>query len=55
MTLFQALGFQWDRDAGPTAIPIHSIERVCFHWNRMLPSFVWDASVLEGNPFTFPK
>ena len=21
----------------------------------MLPEFVWDASVLEGNPFTFPE
>jgi hypothetical protein len=21
----------------------------------MLPEFVWDASVVEGNPFTFPE
>ena len=49
------LGFQWERSAVPTAIPIHSIERVCFRLHKMLPEFVWDASVLEGNPFTFPE
>ena len=21
----------------------------------MLPEFIWDASMLEGNPFTFPE
>ncbi|MDR1826739.1 MAG: Fic family protein [Methylobacteriaceae bacterium] len=24
-----------------------------FHYHRMLPEYVWDASFLEGNPFTF--
>lgn len=55
MILFNALGFQWDRAAMPTSIPTHSIERVCFRFHKMLPEFVWDASVLEGNPFTFPE
>ena len=55
MTLFTDLGFQWDRAAIPQDIPIHSIKRVCFRFHRMLPEFVWDASVLEGNPFTFPE
>ena len=55
MTLFDALNFQWDRSAVPTIIPFHSIERVCFRLHKMLPEFVWDASVLEGNPFTFPE
>lgn len=55
MTLFDALGFRWDRSAVPTSIPAHSIERVCFRFHKMLPEFVWDASVLEGNPFTFPE
>lgn len=55
MTLFDALGFRWDRSAVPTSIPSHSIERVCFRFHKMLPEFVWDASVLEGNPFTFPE
>lgn len=26
-----------------------------FRFRRMLPEYVWDASVLEGNPFTFPE
>lgn len=55
MELFNALGFHWDRSAVPSVIPIHSMERVCFRFHRMLPEFVWDASVLEGNPFTFPE
>lgn len=55
MGLFAALGFGWDRAAMPAVAPIHSIERVAFRFHRMLPEFVWDASVLEGNPFTFPE
>lgn len=55
MTLFTDLGFQWDRATIPQDLPIHSIKRVCFRFHRMLPEFVWDASVLEGNPFTFPE
>ena len=39
----------------PSAIPTHSTARVAFRFHRMLPEFVWDASVLEGNPFTFPE
>lgn len=53
--LFAALGFVWDRGALPTALPTHSIERVCFRYYKLLPEFVWDAGVLEGNPFTFPE
>jgi len=55
MKLFDALGFQWDRSIVPTNLPTHSIERVCFRMHKLLPEFVWDASVLEGNPFTFPE
>jgi len=55
MNLFSALGFQWNRSAVPSVVPTHSIERVSFRFHRMLPEFVWDASVLEGNPFTFPE
>ncbi|SEI86135.1 Fic family protein [Paraburkholderia diazotrophica] len=55
MTLFTDLGFQWDRAAVPRDLPTHSIKRVCFRFHRMLPEFVWDASVLEGNPFTYPE
>lgn len=55
MKLLNALGFHWNRAIVPTTISAHSIERVCFRFHRMLPEFVWDASVLEGNPFTFPE
>ena len=55
MGLFTALGFHWSRSVVPAVVPTHSIERVAFRFHRMLPEFVWDASVLEGNPFTFPE
>ncbi len=55
MELFSALGFHWNRSAIPEVVPTHSIKRVAFRFHRMLPEFVWDASVLEGNPFTFPE
>lgn len=55
MELFTALGFHWDRSAVPSMVPTHPIERVAFRFHRMLPEFVWDASMLEGNPFTFPE
>ena len=55
MSLFDALGFHWDRSVAPASVPSHSIERVCFRFHKMLPEFVWDAGVLEGNPFTFPE
>lgn len=55
MKLFSALGFNWNRSAVPVVVPTHSIERVAFRFHRMLPEFVWDASMLEGNPFTFPE
>lgn len=55
MEIFDALGFHWDRSAVPSNIPSYSIERACFRFHRMLPEFVWDAGVLEGNPFTFPE
>lgn len=55
MTLFDSLGFRWNRLAVPDSVPVHSLERVCFRFYKMLPEFVWDASMLEGNPFTFPE
>jgi Fic/DOC family len=55
MALFDDLGFHWDRDSVPREIPRASIERVAFRFHRMLPEYVWDAGVLEGNPFTFPE
>ena len=39
----------------PNIVSTHSIERVAFRFHRMLPEFVLDASVIEGNPFTYPE
>ncbi len=55
MDIFESLGFKWDRSLIPTNVKINSVERACFRFYRMLPEFVWHASVLEGNPFTFPE
>jgi len=55
MALFDTLGFQWNRDSVPREVPRASAERVVFRFHRMLPEYVWDAGVLEGNPFTFPE
>lgn len=55
MSLFDALGFHWDRSVVLDGVPVHSMDRVCFRFQKMLPEFVWDASALEGNPFTFPE
>ena len=55
MDLFSALGFNWSRLKTPDAISTHSTERVTFRFHQMLSIFVWDASVLEGNPFTYPE
>ncbi len=55
MDLFSALGFNWSRLKTPNAISTHSIARVTFRFHQMLSVFVWDASVLEGNPFTYPE
>ncbi len=55
MALFDTLGFQWNRDSVPREIPRASLKRVVFRFHRMLPEYVWDAGVLEGNPFTFPE
>jgi hypothetical protein len=53
--IFEALGFRWDRSIVPTDVPTHPVERAVFRLHKALPEFVWDAAVLEGNPFTFPE
>lgn len=53
--VFVALGFEWDRSLVPSGAPVHSVERAAFRLHKALPEFVWDASMLEGNPFTFPE
>jgi hypothetical protein len=34
--MFAALGFRWNREKIPQQIPTHSIDRVTFHFHRML-------------------
>jgi Fic family protein len=51
--LFENIGFCWDRSAAPATVPIHPTRQVCARFKRLLPEFVWDAAVLEGNPFSF--
>ncbi len=53
--VFDDLGLRWDRSVVPTDVPVHSVERAVFRLHKALPEFVWDASMLEGNPFTFPE
>ncbi len=55
MALFDSLGFRWDRTSVPQEVPRASVKRAIFRFRRMLPEYVWDAGVLEGNPFTFPE
>ena len=55
MGLFNTLGFHWDRAAAAVELPVHAPERAVFRFHRMLAEYVWDASMLEGNPFTFPE
>jgi Fic family protein len=54
-TLFQMVGFEWDRSIVPAHVPVHSVDRAVFRFHKALPEFIWDASMLEGNPFTFPE
>jgi Fic family protein len=53
--IFSDLGFTWDRSIVPVDVPVHSVERAVFRLHKALPEYVWDASMLEGNPFTFPE
>jgi prophage maintenance system killer protein len=55
MSSLDSLGFRWDRSSVPRQLPHGSLERVVFRFTRMLPEYVWDAGVLEGNPITFPE
>lgn len=54
MQLFDKLGVRWDRSAIPAGAPA-SVDRSLFRYKQMLAQFVFDASSLEGNPFTFPQ
>lgn len=54
-SIFSALGMSWDRNVIPPLVSTHERARVVFRFKHMLSEFVWDASMLEGNPFTYPE
>jgi Fic family protein len=49
-----ALGFTWDRRSVPS-LRAYTPERAVWRFRHVLKTYVWDAAVLEGNPFTFPE
>jgi Fic family protein len=49
-----SLGFAWDSSTVPD-LPAHGPKRALWRFSRTLPAYVWDAAVLEGNPFTYPE
>jgi hypothetical protein len=53
--LADALGFTWDRSDVPRNITGSDVRRAVWRFGKMLPGYVWDAAVLEGNPFTYPE
>lgn len=53
--LADALGFTWNRSAMPRNITGSDVRRAVWRFGKMLPGYVWDAAVLEGNPFTYPE
>ena len=54
MHLFDKIGFSWDRAEVPLGVAT-SVERSVFRYKQMLVQIVFDSSVLEGNPLTFPE
>jgi Fic family protein len=53
--LATALGFSWDRSAVPRNVAGNDVRRAVWRFSKMLPGYVWDAAILEGNPFTYPE
>ncbi|MGH3250137.1 MAG: hypothetical protein ACRDOI_28600 [Trebonia sp.] len=54
-SMLDAVGFTWDQSAVLRDVPRFSVERAVWRFHRSLPEYVWDAAVLEGNPFTYPE
>jgi hypothetical protein len=54
-SMTQALGYTWDQSAVSHDVPRFRVERAVWRFRRSLPEYVWDAAVLEGNPFTYPE
>jgi Fic family protein len=49
------LGFTWNRASVPRDVSANDVNRAVWRFGKMLPGYVWDAAVLEGNPFTYPE
>lgn len=49
------LGFTWDSASLPTVQPVQpvGVKPAVAIYKQQLTAFVWDASTLEGNPYTF--
>lgn len=54
MQVFDKLGFKWDRNVLPAGSST-TVDRSLYRYKQMLAQFVFDASALEGNPFTYPE
>jgi hypothetical protein len=52
-SLYETLGFIWDRSAVRHDAVVHDAERAAWRFHYALPSYVWDAAQLEGNPLTY--
>lgn len=55
MSLFDALGFKWDRERAASTVAASSIEKACFRFQEIQAEFIWDAAVLEGNPLSLSE
>jgi Fic family protein len=53
--LATVLGFTWDRSDVPRNVKGSDINRAVWRFSKMLPVYVWDSAVLEGNPLTYPE
>lgn len=50
------LGFSWDSTIISTQLPDENHKaNALFRVKKLLPEFVWNTTVLEDNPFTFPE
>jgi Fic family protein len=53
--LVAAIGFTWDRSDLPRNVGGSDVQHAVWRFSKMMPGYVWDAAVLEGNPFTYPE
>jgi len=53
--MLEIFGFTWNRKAVPKIIPDHPLKNILFLFKKSMEEFVYDASVAEDNPLTFPE